>query len=362
MNLGEKIRRLRTNDKMSQQQLAEILSVSRQAITKWESNRGIPDIDNLAALSDVFYTSVDEMIQSQDTSGYWKPCTRSTYIHIVMGDSFSGTMKQALKKLGLAETQKIITLRENYSIGPIGNLDTSQGRETRSLWFRENITEAFEDYTRFEEEYQELLHQIDLIPKSAKVIIWTGSNALEQIGLRHAAHLIRSKGNSLNLCDACAIHQNSYNKIIDSFYNFCYSGIISVDELCEILKSMDNRCDTLNPNDILRIENQWLKLSKADGILRIWQNGEILNVKANYYDDCLLKKLEELEPSSDDNGFIKSARLIGEMIGHCHQFIGDSYFEYRLREMIYAGFLEIKGVPSAMRYYSIRRKQEKEKI
>lgn len=44
---GEKIRKLRAEQNLSQKALAEKLAVSRQAIAKWETNRGIPDIENL---------------------------------------------------------------------------------------------------------------------------------------------------------------------------------------------------------------------------------------------------------------------------------------------------------------------------
>ncbi len=44
-------------------QLAERLNVSRQAITKWETNKGIPDIANLIAISDEFGLSLDELIK-----------------------------------------------------------------------------------------------------------------------------------------------------------------------------------------------------------------------------------------------------------------------------------------------------------
>ena len=44
-------------------QLAERINVSRQAITKWETNKGIPDIANLIAISDEFGLSLDELIK-----------------------------------------------------------------------------------------------------------------------------------------------------------------------------------------------------------------------------------------------------------------------------------------------------------
>ena len=51
MTLGQKIREIRKRLGLSQENLADILNVSRQAITKWESDEGIPDISNLQELS-----------------------------------------------------------------------------------------------------------------------------------------------------------------------------------------------------------------------------------------------------------------------------------------------------------------------
>ena len=63
MSLGEKIREQRKSAGLSQEQLAEKLNVSRQAITKWETDKGIPDVGNLIAISDEFGLSLDELIK-----------------------------------------------------------------------------------------------------------------------------------------------------------------------------------------------------------------------------------------------------------------------------------------------------------
>ena len=62
MNIGAKIRQLRTERGISQEQMAEQLSVSRQAITKWETGAGAPDIENLAAVARLFGVSTDELL------------------------------------------------------------------------------------------------------------------------------------------------------------------------------------------------------------------------------------------------------------------------------------------------------------
>lgn len=67
MRLGEKIRECRKKRGLSQEQLAEKLNVSRQAITKWETNKGVPEISNLIAISDEFDLSLDELIKDDIT-------------------------------------------------------------------------------------------------------------------------------------------------------------------------------------------------------------------------------------------------------------------------------------------------------
>ncbi len=66
MTLGEKIKDYRKKAGLSQEQLAENLNVSRQAITKWENDKGIPDISNLIAISDEFGLSLDELIKEDN--------------------------------------------------------------------------------------------------------------------------------------------------------------------------------------------------------------------------------------------------------------------------------------------------------
>ena len=62
MTFGEKLASIRKQANMTQNDLAEKLEVSRQAITKWESGKGFPDIDNLQKLSAIFSVSIDELI------------------------------------------------------------------------------------------------------------------------------------------------------------------------------------------------------------------------------------------------------------------------------------------------------------
>ena len=62
MTLGEKLRAIRTAFGLTQEQLAEIMHVSRQAVTKWEGDGGLPDIANLQELARVLGLTVDHLL------------------------------------------------------------------------------------------------------------------------------------------------------------------------------------------------------------------------------------------------------------------------------------------------------------
>lgn len=65
MTLGNKIKDIRVRLCLSQEDLASIMNVSRQAITKWESGNGVPDISNLKELSKVFNVSIDNLMSNE---------------------------------------------------------------------------------------------------------------------------------------------------------------------------------------------------------------------------------------------------------------------------------------------------------
>ena len=66
MNLGERICKLRNERNMSQGDLADALEVSRQSISKWETNGSVPDLDKLVKLSELFDISLDELIAGKE--------------------------------------------------------------------------------------------------------------------------------------------------------------------------------------------------------------------------------------------------------------------------------------------------------
>ena len=64
--LSEKLYKLRKNSGLSQEQLAEKLNVSRQAISKWESGTAVPESEKLVTISNYFGVSVDYLLKDDE--------------------------------------------------------------------------------------------------------------------------------------------------------------------------------------------------------------------------------------------------------------------------------------------------------
>ena len=66
MEFNEKLQELRKQKALTQEELAEILFVSRTAVSKWESGRGYPNIDSLKAIAKFFGITIDELLSGDE--------------------------------------------------------------------------------------------------------------------------------------------------------------------------------------------------------------------------------------------------------------------------------------------------------
>ena len=68
MNIAERLQELRKKAGYSQEQVAEMLGISRQAISKWESGQGNPEIDNVIKLTEIYHVSADYILLGQESN------------------------------------------------------------------------------------------------------------------------------------------------------------------------------------------------------------------------------------------------------------------------------------------------------
>lgn len=62
MEISERLQELRKKAGYSQEQVSEMLGLSRQAISKWESGQGKPDIENIIKLTEIYHVSADYLL------------------------------------------------------------------------------------------------------------------------------------------------------------------------------------------------------------------------------------------------------------------------------------------------------------
>lgn len=67
MDFGTQIKKIRTNSKLTQEQLAQKLNVSRQTISSWENNRNLPDLQMVVQIAQTFNLSLDQLILGDNT-------------------------------------------------------------------------------------------------------------------------------------------------------------------------------------------------------------------------------------------------------------------------------------------------------
>ncbi len=135
MNFRERLFDLRRQAGLSQEELANLLGVTRQAVQKWEAGTSRPDMDNLTALADYFHVSLDYLVTGRETpssSPTWEgeptapPPPAPTVIHHYYHEGWHYEYKSKRTLFGLPLVHVNIGNRNHWARGiiAIGNIAT----------------------------------------------------------------------------------------------------------------------------------------------------------------------------------------------------------------------------------------------
>lgn len=275
-------------------------------------------------------------------------------IHILFGASASGSLKYVLRETGLDKKDKVISFWDTFSIGPVWQLHEENGKEARLEWMKKIVTDEYDEFPDYKQKFERAINQINSIPEGVHITIWTSDNAHEQTGLRYVIHLLKGKNVDISLINTTAEYEELI-QVKKVKYTPLHSGEIPPEKLQIIY---ENGCGkSLTDHDREDLEKEWMSLSGSHETLRIWRNGRIQGVPENYYDQLIIQGAKYLHRKPNLKGFMKSARLIGHVLGQLKQHVGDSFLEYRLKKLIETGIFESEGSLEAMRFYSVRLKQ-----
>lgn len=108
MDMAERLQTLRKNANYSQEQVADLLGISRQAISKWESGQGKPEIDNIVKLTELYHVSADYIILGQESEATPAPQEKKEFSH---------TTKKTLGIIAIIAATAIITILFILALG-----------------------------------------------------------------------------------------------------------------------------------------------------------------------------------------------------------------------------------------------------
>ncbi|MSO00209.1 hypothetical protein BHT95_12690 [Bacillus paralicheniformis] len=262
-------------------------------------------------------------------------------VHIAFGESAGGSINMMLKQTGGTQKKRLIVLPELFSIGPLQNLEIKEGRVNRYEWLKTYLNDRFHELGEIYSRFEDAVSALSRIQEQAAVFMWTGDHAHEQTGLRFVHHILRQ----MNLA---VFHLNTSQ----FFPHTRSSGELNDAELRFIYEQGDQ--SALTAAERRDLAEEWTALSQQTSVLRVWEDGRIKSVKEDFYDSFIIGKLAQLQKNRSTNTFINCPRLIGEVIGHLEENIGDEFIEYRILELIRKGIFEMEGLPKGMRYFSIR--------
>ncbi|MFS3916207.1 DUF1835 domain-containing protein [Bacillus australimaris] len=273
-------------------------------------------------------------------------------IHIIFGAAAAGSLKQAIREMKQKQIDDVIAFDDIYSIGPLLHLHEHEGQANRIEWLRNVMSNEFGYFDDMVNDQQRMLQQIKEIKAGSRILIWTGSNAHEQIGLRYAVYLLKEKSIELSVINITTAFDQLFNTNTRRMI-LRHSGEIASEKF-KILYESKEHIHTVSTEERERLQNEWLSFAKENHTLRIWKKGQTISVQEDEFDAYLVKMAKRLHQSAPEEEYIVTPRLIGEVIGHLDQYIGDDFIEYRLKTLIDQGIFDMIGRRTSMRYYSIK--------
>lgn len=267
-------------------------------------------------------------------------------VHLVSSESAAGSLR-----VGLDLPKIVIGFPDSFSMGPLYNLDEKGGQAFRNEWIYDHINYEQDDYI-YENNFSNTVREIDDIPGHYPIYIWYGENVDEQIGLRFLLFLLRDKTNDVFLLNSTELYEK-YVLPNGENLKIPYTSQIESKDV-RILFEMGRENAPLSEQSRNQLLEEWFHLAQTKEVLRIWEGNEIKGVHENYYDSMIIDTIEMLHRRQEKKDFILVGMVIGEVLSGAKESMNAFFLEYRIRHLLYSGFLELKGIPKSMRHYSIK--------
>ncbi len=150
LQIGRKLSELRNKHKLTQEDISQQLYVTHQAVSKWETGKALPSIDNLSELSALYKVSLDELLcldvtsSNQSVESLFQTHARDWVIHeVVLGNVLSIGLEDIIHLLDKDEREYAIYLLIEFSISTDENLWPRLSIEERFRLINQYITRGY---------------------------------------------------------------------------------------------------------------------------------------------------------------------------------------------------------------------------
>ncbi|MCL1982936.1 MAG: helix-turn-helix domain-containing protein [Clostridiales bacterium] len=143
MNIADRIQNLRKVNGISQEELADKVGVSRQAVSKWESEQSVPDIDKIVIMSEYFNVTTDYILKGIESQkqGSEKAVNANVFVIVATALNFIGLITACAvwyeKQVAMALVIGLVFMAVGCMVFGVGFLNSSQntkGNAKRNFW------------------------------------------------------------------------------------------------------------------------------------------------------------------------------------------------------------------------------------
>ncbi|MCP3742899.1 DUF1835 domain-containing protein [Paenibacillus sp. A3M_27_13] len=284
--------------------------------------------------------------------------SRERHVHLLFSQSAAGSMKVGLSGAGLRLESIVLSFNDQFSIGPLWRLETSEGQENRHSWLAERMMHyEFFHYANWEQRIEQMMVTLSEIPDDKSITIWCGSNADEQVGLRFALYLLRNRATPIRVINVTDTLEREPDDYLYNESPFPLSmGVVHSKEIERFIKRSKDELYVVCMEDRRRYEREWLELSEQDSVLRLWDNDRIVHVPEDYLDKAMLDMISQIQ-LADNLEFVNTGKIIGQALTQWSQPRSDTFLEYRIQQLIAYGKLDFQGMPGMMNRYAVKIKE-----
>lgn len=266
--------------------------------------------------------------------------------HFVTGESAAGSLKHALR----GKNHPIYVLPLDLSVGPIEAITEDEGIERHIDWLRSSFTYEFADLAHQEETYRQTLRKIQDLKDGEQATIWMSNNAAEGIGLRLFCFLTADKKLELSVVNT-AEAMDELMRDSDVQVEIRHSGECSDKQMVHFFKHSRTQLPEAARTALVEDAK---RLLAGESLLRSWKQGDILDADETRDDAFILERVRDLGEQAENDGFVRAARVVGEVLGNSYHIYSDSWIDYRLRSLIHSGKVLARGDLGSMRTYEVR--------